>query len=438
MTDIFLAGAENPQHLALLTSCAAAKVAVNVGSLLRRAGFSTWELDLPYPDWEWIAYTDGPVAQNDLELALDKAAKPPLFVVGSDLWDTHPLYLPLINNDGQANLVDTSKGLFITDGVFQSPSSLRSVLALRRPGMDMGVITGSIERSISRFDYVISSGWYSTMAYGETQVWDGQKMNRYNSKRKADARKKHYSDIQNLGMDPALVAADDPDEVARVAIASWQAYGSSLAGGVVPVTNQGNGTGAGSGTGVAPVAGTTPVMRQQVTIPGLAHDSVFVTHTDLEGQQTSEEVPLVRSSAGMIRSCNNCHLATAGCPGYTPNAICTYEIPVQIRTKEQMQAAMEAVIEIQIQRVLQARFSEEIQGQELTPATGREIERLYKIMEKMTAILDDRDSVKLSIKSKAESGVISRLFGTQTGQNARQLATPLDSNDIVDATVIDA
>jgi hypothetical protein len=428
MTKLFLAGAENQQHQALLVSCTTDKVAVNVGALLRRAAFSTWTLDLPYPDWEWIAYTDGPVTVNDLEMAIDKAAKPPLLVVGSSLWEDHPNYLPLYNGAGEVE-ADVTKGLFITDGVFQNDDSKRRILSLNRPGMELGVITGSTDRGINRFDYVISSAWYSTMAYGETQVWDGRKMNRYNAKRKVDARKKHEKHMVELGVDPTLVATDDADENARLAILSWQQYGDNLVSSVVPVTTQANGAVVQSGSGSQVVAGTTPVTRQQVVMPGVAQDTVWADHTDKNGITTSEELPLVRSSGGMIRSCNNCHLATAGCPGYQPGAQCAYELPVQIRTREQLQAVMESIVEIQSQRVFQARFSEEIQGQELSP----EIERLFKITEKMTDILDDSDTLKLSIKSKAQSGVISRLFGSQPGERARQLSSPMDTNDVLDA-----
>jgi hypothetical protein len=432
MTKLFLAGAENQQHQALLVSCSVDKVAVNVGALMRRAAFSTWTLDLPYPDWEWIAYTDGPVTSNDLELAIDKAAKPPLYVVGSTLWEDHPDYLPLYNGVGAVE-ADVTRGLFITDGVFQNDDSKRRILSLNRPGMELGVITGSTDRGISRFNYVISSAWYSTMTYGETQVWDGQKMSRYNSKRKLDARKKHEGHMVELGVDPTLIASGDTDENARLAIFSWQQYGDNLISSMVPVTNQANGNIAQSGSGPLTVAGTTPVARQQVIMPGVAQDTIWADHTDKEGITSQEEMPLVRSSSGMIRSCNNCHLATAGCPGYQPGAQCAYELPVQIRNRDQIKAVMESFIEIQAQRVFQARFSEEIQGQELSPATGREIDRLFKITEKMTDILDDSDSLKLSIKSKAQSGVISRLFGQQPGERARQLANPIDTNDVLDA-----
>jgi len=119
-----------------------------------------------------------------------------------------------------------------------------------------------------------------------------------------------------------------------------------------------------------------------------------------------------------------------------PGASCAYEIPVQIKTKEQVQAVMEAIIEIQTQRVLQARFAEEIEGQGASEDTGKEMDRLLKLIGKMTDILDDRASFKMTVQAKANSGAVSRLFGSKVGEQMQQLANPIDSNDIADAVVV--
>jgi hypothetical protein len=93
------------------------------------------------------------------------------------------------------------------------------------------------------------------------------------------------------------------------------------------------------------------------------------------------------------------------------------------------------MIELQTQRVLQARFAEEITGQELTPEVGREMDRLFASVEKMRDIMDNRDSIKMTVEARGRSGVLSRLFGDRVGDNARMLSQPVDSEDVLDAVL---
>jgi hypothetical protein len=94
---------------------------------------------------------------------------------------------------------------------------------------------------------------------------------------------------------------------------------------------------------------------------------------------------------------------------------------------------MQSMVELQTQRVLQARFAEEIAGQELTPEVGKEMDRLFNSMEKMRDIMDNRDTVKMTVEARGRSGVLSRLFGDKVGTNAKMLAHPIDSEDVTDA-----
>jgi hypothetical protein len=111
---------------------------------------------------------------------------------------------------------------------------------------------------------------------------------------------------------------------------------------------------------------------------------------------------------------------------------------VEIRTKDQLQKVMQAVIEIQTQRVFQSRFAEEITGQELSPEVGKEMDRLFKLVENMRNIVDNRDTLTVAIQAKggADGGVLSKLFGASVGTAAKALDSPVDPDDIID--VIDS
>ena len=120
---------------------------------------------------------------------------------------------------------------------------------------------------------------------------------------------------------------------------------------------------------------------------------------------------------------------------FTPNSRCSYQIPVEIKTKTQLLAVLQAVTEIQTQRILMGRFGEEVQG-EHNPDLGKEMDRLFSMVERWRNIEDNRDTVKLSLEAKGSAeagmGVLSRLFGAKVGQNATLLETPVSSDEIIE------
>ena len=100
---------------------------------------------------------------------------------------------------------------------------------------------------------------------------------------------------------------------------------------------------------------------------------------------------------------------------------CSYQIPVEIKTKTQLVGVLRAVTEIQTQRILMGRFAEEVQG-EHNPDLGKEMDRLFSMVERWRNIEDNRDTVKVTLDAKGDAaagmGVLSRLFGAKVGQNA--------------------
>lgn len=441
MTQIYLAGGENPSHQQILSACGATHLSVNVTSLLRRKTFS-WELDLPHSAWEWVAYCDGPASIDDLHLVADSAAKQPRWVIGPESWsDWGDNYLPLWNGEGSIP-ANRSSGLVVTDRVFRDKSLLRRAQSSRTAGNSLGVITGSIDESINKFDLVISAAWWSAMKYGETQIWDGRRMHRFNAERKNEIRTRYSSEIALMGVDADQVLLDDPEEVARLAVSSWMFYSDHLSGAkvlsfpsVTKATTAEDSESAETGSEAGALDTRPPVRRHHAVLPVIGMTTITSTERLGDGTEIIEEQALVQTSSVSMRQCDNCFLASSGCPGFQAGASCAYSIPVEIRSKDQLQAVMQAMVEMQTQRVLQARFAEEITGQELTPEVGKELDRLFSSVEKMRDIMDNRDTVKVTMEARGRSGVLSRLFGDRVGANAKMLSQPVDSDDVIDALV---
>lgn len=431
MTTVWLAGAENPKQHCYFAEEQSPRVAFNVAAWVRNYR-SRWSLQFDVR--EWVAWTDSETTPaEDLADAIDCMGIYPTHVIGPPSWADSPVYLPVWNGEGEFPRQFVRSGLVVTDKVLTDKDLNRRVLSARRRDSVLGVVTGK-SRGVDRYDFVISSAWWSVQKNGETQVWDGRKMCRYNAYSKAEVRTRHREHIAELGVDPDRVLADDPRALTILAMRSWSALEDSAvpaepvaeAATPVPIHSGEPGNSAGAldtvrdrGRHVLPVMGA----------------SMQPTKDPLTGAE-GEELRISAKSES-LRQCNNCFLAES-CPSYRPDNFCAYEIPVQLRTKDQVQQAMQAVLEIQTQRVLQARFAEEVTGQELSPEVGREMDRLFNLTAKLREILDDRETLRVSVEARGGGaaagggGALSRLFGSSVGEAAKALPEPVDSDDIID------
>ena len=126
-----------------------------------------------------------------------------------------------------------------------------------------------------------------------------------------------------------------------------------------------------------------------------------MTTTDAQMASTSRMPHTVISvtQRQSLRQCNSC-VARHRLPDFhSPGAVCSYSIPVEIKSKTQLVAVMRSVTEIQTQRIMMGRFAEEIQG-EHNPDLGKEMDRLFSMLERWRNIEDNRDTVKMTLESK--------------------------------------
>lgn len=170
--------------------------------------------------------------------------------------------------------------------------------------------------------------------------------------------------------------------------------------------------------------------KQLLPVMGIETVSSIGTKTvDTQGESIElepETVPILRFSGSVLRQCDSCYLSSR-CPAFKEHSECGYNIPVEIRTKDQLQAALKALLEMQVSRILFARFAEELEGQGLDPAVSKEIDRFYELVNKFKNISDSRELVRMEIETRGSSGVLSRLFGSKVGEASRSmLSTPIE------------
>ena len=450
MTTLFLAGAEQASHRNLLIECGVERFALNITNLNRLIKNSSWSVEehLP-PGSQWALYAD---EKSTWEMAAPYVEQEPDLILGPLDWAAH-----FANSDTYAPFWEPSVEpgvhalLGLTDDVVKNQGKLRRILA-DYPQSMLIAVTGS-SKGVDRLDALISSAWIATQRYGETQVWSGTKLHRYAGARKAEVRPKHRADIERLGIDYEAIIADDPQEVCRLGVVSWLAWEERHDSGedvdrklvLVPsnltyVDQDGSGSThrpLGSQNGAArhghPVNGNGNLVvtpRERVLLPVLGLDTLESTSTDGDGNETVTETTAVRSVGVSMRQCDSCFLASR-CPKYQPHEACAFEIPVEIKSKDQLQGLMRTVIEIQGQRVMFARFAEEIDGQGLDGTLSAEIDRLFKAIAAAKDINDTRDVLRLEMEAKGNAGMLSRLFGSSVGEQARALSVPVSSTEVM-------
>lgn len=448
---LYFTGAEVPSHLTLLKECGVTRVAVSASNLARNVkgkDLVNWANRARLAGLDWVLYADSDhTALSVVTQVLSGADIQPELVAGPVDWytstflqDSDTLFLPTWDGHDPALLreyMEDYEGVTLPDAVVDNPSTVRVArAALPRMGT-LAALTGRT-KGLERFDVLMSSAWWAVQKYGETQVWTGDRMLRLNSEDKQTKRMRYTDQIAAMGVDVDKVLNDDPTETLRLAALSWLRLEQHLsAGRPLPVE-------ADTGPQAGPLV-TSPAFPSTVLPPGQVASGVAkgrhqmlpvmglvaTVQQDDQGKETTEQTLVVNAEG--LRQCSSCKLSLV-CPSYTVGAACAYAIPVTIRSKNELGGVLRALVEIQTQRILMGRFGEELLG-EPDESVGREMDRLFKMVERWRDIEDGRDTLRMSVEAKgalASSGVLSRIFGERVGRNATMLAEPVESDDIID------
>lgn len=452
---VFLGGGEKGSHRSLLLSANASNIAVNVTQL---AIPKVKEFSLPntFGNSSVLVYTSE--GDEDVNRYIDfvrEHADHIDVVVGRADMDGEWLgekYFPVWTDDQDlerlAYICQRYGRVVISDKAINSKNISRIRSLSQRWGAQIYGITSKVEIiEALPWEAVIVTSWTSTIRYGETQIWDGHGLRRYPAQQKESSRKKHRADIIRLGIDYEEVIEDNVTAIGMLAIKSWQQYELKNLSAYDPSTEDDESEFVGDEEGeiidippvsaspglvdsrkpsiaIAPIEKRHDNERLLLPVIGIEHIVSAGSFSDTEQGESIEidpqEIPVIRYASATIRQCDNCYLASR-CPAFKEHSDCGYRLPVEIRTKDQLMATLQAMIEMQASRVLFARFAEELEGQGLDPALSIEMDRLFTLMDKFKNISDTRDMVRLEVEARGSSGVLSRLFGAKAGEVARQL-----------------
>jgi hypothetical protein len=327
-----------------------------------------------------------------------------------------------------------------------------NALAVKGTRIHGVAMTKTEEMQSIRWSSVASNSWISPQRFGDTIVWTGNELKRYPRKYKDQARKRHRTLFKEMGLNAQAIADDDSKEVLRLSILSWQKFEEYI--------NRKHR----SGAVVTPLFShaTDPeveTVSDEVDTPDNSGDNEVSTPPPSKAlarprdrtemlpvmqigksrpeDEDSDNVLNIRSESARV--CNTCFLAEK-CPGYEPDSTCLYNIPVQIRTREQVKGLRQGMLEMQTQRVLFMRMAEETEGGYADPNLTKEMALLSKMVAEYEEAEREGFSINISARGsgpqKAEGGMLSRLFGADAGQKSMELEAPVNADDYIDVEVL--
>ena len=268
-----------------------------------------------------------------------------------------------------------------------------------------------------------SLSWLSPMMRGETIVWDGTRLVRYQKKQKDQARPRYKAIIERAGLDFEKIINDDSNEVTRLAIWSYLQLENSLnkkysQEKLSDNSDESDSAGSAETRGLAPDNRGVEVRKdfrprdpEEIrTLPVFGVTSKTIIEKDDTGRDVIRDAPVLTSTTTSFRQCNTCFVAS-NCPAFKPNNSCAFNLPVEINTKEQLKGLLNAIIEMQAARVGFARFAEELNGGYPDPNTGQEIDRLFKIIGEVKKLEENKEFVRMTVERQTSGGVLSQLFG---------------------------
>lgn len=489
----FLAGAEVPSHRKIMNEVGAQHVALSYVGLSRRIKFTKpWMIGEKFAEGTKIFLDSGAHSINSatdkfsfgqiedmqehyhefveenlgsLALVSEFDALPLGFEAieqeRKEFWDTIPAeqFLPIWHSEqglGELNrLAEKYPNVGITATSLSGRNLEPTLNQIASQGTHLHAVglTSVDEMYAIKWGSVSSTSWISPQQYGDTIVWTGKQLKRYPKSRKDQARKRYRTLFENEGFDSAKIEADDHSELLRLSIWSWERLMEDIdrkhstehvasVHHLSVVTNPTDDTDSWFAEKPGEVVDNLPLEvrnRETTALPVLGVTKTIEKVTNEDGEEEEIEHSSFGIRSESTRVCKSCFLASK-CPAFDASSNCAYNIPVEIKTRDQFTQMQNSLIEMQAQRVLFMRFAEEQEGGYADPNLSGEIDRLQKLLKTKHEMEQEGFSFKVEAKATGgagQTGMLARLFGEQASQAARALPQPVSADQvIIDAEIV--
>jgi hypothetical protein len=163
--------------------------------------------------------------------------------------------------------------------------------------------------------------------------------------------------------------------------------------------------------------------EEMQNLPVFGFKMKTIVDTDDEGNDVLMDVPVIKTQQSSLRQCDTCFVAS-NCPAFKPQNTCAFNLPVEVKTKEQLKALLTAIIEMQGQRVAFMRFAEEMNGGYADPNLSQEIDRLLKLVGNVNEMDQNKEFIQITASRQSSGGVLSAIFGDRA-QALKEFPNPI-------------
>jgi hypothetical protein len=236
---------------------------------------------------------------------------------------------------------------------------------------------------------------------------------------KDQARSRYRNVYIKAGLDIDKILEDDPKEVCRLAVWSYGQFERKV-----------NGVTTDEGFLYDNSDELEVVSNAETPLPGIDNKGVgmrkllprepeemgnlpvfgYEISSTVDENGLIQDVQTVHSQSTSLRSCDSCFVAT-NCPAFKPQSVCAFKLPIEVKTKDQLKALINSIIEMQGQRVAFMRFAEEMSGGYADPNVSQEIDRLFKLIKTTKELDDSREFIRMTVERQGSAGVLSSIFG---------------------------
>jgi hypothetical protein len=288
------------------------------------------------------------------------------------------------------------------------------------------------------FDTASTLSWLSPMRRGETIIWDGMKLVRYQKKMKDQARPRYKRVVESAGLDFKKFIDDDTLEATKVAVWSYlqleakmdkekpnlrvikgdmppmeqmlsDISDDTLYTGLMEFGGEGSNN---SGSDMRKLDRAEVVPRdpnEVVSMPVFGYEVKTIIDHDGD-RDVLKDVITVDSQKGSLRQCDTCFVAQ-NCPAFKPASTCGFNLPIEVKTPDQLKQLNTALLEMQAQRVAFMRFAEELNGGYADPNVSLEMDRYFKMLESIKKLDETKEFIQITAQRNAGQGVLSAIFG---------------------------
>jgi hypothetical protein len=149
--------------------------------------------------------------------------------------------------------------------------------------------------------------------------------------------------------------------------------------------------------------------NEVISMPVVGYQMKTIVETE-DGRDVLKDVPIVQSNSASLRQCDTCFVA-ANCPAFKPQNTCAFNLPIEVKTPEQLKALNTALLEMQAQRVMFMRFAEELNGGYADPNVSQEIDRYQKMLKNIKELDEQKEFIQITGSRSSSGGVLSAIFG---------------------------